>query len=83
MAHAMTLEIPDDVYEPLVFQAKQLGRTPEEIALEWLSAAIVRREEDPLLALAGTIEGDITDVADRHDYYIGEQLFRELRNPDG
>jgi hypothetical protein len=83
MAHAMILEVPDDVYEPLVSQAKQLGRTPEEIALEWLSAAATRQEEDPLLALAGTIESDITDVADRHDYYIGEQLLRELRNQHG
>jgi hypothetical protein len=79
MARSLTLEIPDDVYEPLRCQAKKSGRTPEDIATEWLAATIRRMAEDPLLQLAGTIESDITDVADRHDYYIGEQLLKELR----
>jgi len=32
---------------------------------------------DPLLKLAGTIESDVPDVADRHDYYIGMAIYED------
>lgn len=34
---------------------------------------------DPLLALAGTLECEITDIGERHDDYIGDTLIAELR----
>lgn len=33
---------------------------------------------DPLLRLAGWIESDIPDLADNHDYYIGQTLYDEM-----
>ena len=34
---------------------------------------------DPLLALAGTLECEVTDIGERHDDYIGDALLAELR----
>ena len=34
---------------------------------------------DSLLALAGTLECEVTDIGERHDDYIGDALLAELR----
>ena len=34
---------------------------------------------DPLLALAGTVECEVTDIGERHDDYIGDTLLAELQ----
>lgn len=50
---------------------------------EKIDADLVREyadtHDDPLLQLAGTLECDVADVADRHDDYIGMSLMIELR----
>jgi hypothetical protein len=83
MAHKLTLEIPDEAYEYLRKEAEEMKATPEEIASEWLEATIRRMANDPLLQLAGTLECDVTDVSERHDYYIGQALLEEMRGGDG
>ncbi len=35
--------------------------------------------DDPLLALLGSITCDVTDVSERHDEYIGQGLYDEIR----
>lgn len=35
--------------------------------------------EDPLLALAGTLACEVTDIGERHDDYIGDTVLAELR----
>ena len=83
MGHALTLEeIPDDIYDLLLKSAKQAGKTPEAIVLEWLSNVAQRLTDDPLLQLAGIFESNLTDVSDRHDDYIGQGLLEELRGSD-
>ena len=105
MAHTLTLSVPDAVYEPLVKAAEVTERKPEELAIEWLVSAARQKgvDNDPLLALAGTlgfpptdvaaqrfaddplekwigaIRTGVTDWADRHDYYIGQALWEEMR----
>lgn len=37
------------------------------------------RATTPLLALAGTLECDVTDISKRHDEYIGDTWVAELR----
>lgn len=39
--------------------------------------------EDPLLALAGTLACEVTDIGERHDDYIGDTLLAELREDNG
>ena len=34
---------------------------------------------DPLLASAGTVECEVTDIGERHDDYIGDALVAELQ----
>ena len=41
-----------------------------------------RPERDPLLALAGTLTCDVTDIGERHDEYIGQALVKEMRGVD-
>ena len=41
-----------------------------------------RPERDPLLALAGTLTCDVTDIGERHDEYIGQALLKEMRGVD-
>lgn len=36
-------------------------------------------ESDPLMRLFGTVHSDITDVAERHDEYIGAAIYNEMR----
>jgi len=37
MPRTMTLEVPENVYAPLVKTAEQSGQTPEEMAAQWLA----------------------------------------------
>jgi hypothetical protein len=82
MAHTLTLTIPDEVYQTLVKQAGNSGRVPEELAREWLAAALQRLSEDPLFRLAGAFQFRLPDVAERHHEYIGEGLKRKLSGGD-
>jgi len=81
MTQAMTLEVSQDVYDLLTEKAQQVGRSPEDLAAEWLATASQYLTSDPLESLIGTLEVDVHDLAERHDYYLGEALLAELR-PD-
>ena len=70
----LTLEIPNRVYKRLLEKAKMAGQTPEQIALNWVQAAAEDVENDPLLQLAGVLHTDVTDISERHDEYIGQEL---------
>ena len=37
---------------------------------------------DPLLALAGTLTCDATNISEKHDEYIGQALLKEMRDAD-
>lgn len=82
MGQTLILDIPDAVYMPLLQQAQQAGKTPEEAVLEWLRSIVQRLIDDPLLQLAGSFASAVTDVSDRHDAYIGQSLMEEVRGSD-
>jgi hypothetical protein len=83
MSHPLTIDVPEEVFSYLNKLALQQCKTPETLAQELVSTAVQKLEEDPLLRWAGAIDSEISDVAERHDYYIGQALYRELRgNPD-
>jgi hypothetical protein len=56
MPRALTLNVPDDLYEALVRIAGRTRQTPEQLAEGWLAAGVKRFDEDPLLNLAGCVE---------------------------
>lgn len=75
MANTLTIEIPNSVYELLHKKAREIGQTPEQIALKWVeNAAKQLSSEDPLLQLAGTFESENTNISDKHDEYIGQKI---------
>jgi len=82
MSRTITLEIPEETYEAIEMQAETKGLEPAQMVVEWLSEAIRQAQmaaEDPLEALIGTLECEVTDVAEHHNDYIGQALAKELR----
>ena len=75
MAKALTLMIPDDIYEPILRKANRIGQSPEQVISEWIRNTVRQiSEDDPLLQLAGIFESDIKDISEHHDDYIGQNL---------
>jgi len=73
MSRIITLEIPEETYEAIEMQAETKGLEPAQMVMEWLSEAIRQAQmaaEDPLEALIGTLECEVTDVAEHHNDYI-------------
>ena len=79
MGHKLTLDVPGEVYEPLVNTARETGQKPEELAAQWLAAAVQAFSNDPLEKFIGAIQSDVPDWADQHDKYIGQALMKEMR----
>lgn len=75
--HTLTLELPDDIYEPLLHQARRSASTPEALLTQWAIKAVQPVPEDPLLKLLGSIEGDVSDVSARHDEYLERSLQKD------
>jgi hypothetical protein len=83
MPKTFEIPLPDDLEEALTTQAKRLNKSPEETMLQLLSQQLTnpseiegvqQTETDPLLKLIGSISVDIPDLAENHDYYIGQTL---------
>ena len=79
MTHSLVLEIPESIYQPLAKEAKARGLNIEEIAIKILSEDSLKSSDDSLDQFIGAFETDISDFADRHDYYIGENLANDLK----
>jgi hypothetical protein len=74
MGHALTLDLPEDVYQGLIQQAEQTGQPPEAVAVQLLVAAIQHRGDDPLEQFIGAFRGRAADWADQHDAYLGKSV---------
>ncbi|KXB09010.1 hypothetical protein AKJ60_01235 [candidate division MSBL1 archaeon SCGC-AAA385M11] len=74
MSTTLTLEIPDQIYQPLQRKADQCGKTLDQILIECLGDIVKDELDDPLLKLAGAFASDITDSSGNHDFYIGQEL---------
>lgn len=83
MRHILSIEIPDEMYEPLVQTAQKTGRTAEELATQWLLLAIHNTMTDPIEKFIGVFPTNIANWADEHDTFLGlgQQLTEE--KPDG
>ncbi len=83
MTHPLTIEVPDEAYQRLVEQARATGRSPESLACDFVVQAVKPKGMSPeLLRWAGAIDSGITDLADRHDDYLGQAQYDVLR-PEG
>lgn len=80
MGHTLTLEVPEDAYEPLAETAKQRGSTAEELAVEWLVTAIHKAMNDPVENFIGAFSSSVPDWADQHDKYLGQALMDQMHD---
>lgn len=91
MAQTFLITLPDDLEQALNAQAERLNKSPEELVLQVLSQQLITSSQtnfiqqpdtDPLLRLIGSLSVDIPDLAENHDYYIGQVLYQELRGDE-
>ncbi len=80
MEHTLTIELSEEIYEPLTKTAKETGKTPEELAVEWLLLATRYALNDPVEEFIGAFHSDVPDWADQHDKYLGQALMEERRD---
>ena len=78
MSHTLTLEIPDEAYRILTSIAFREGKTPEEMGARWLATTIERLQTDPVEQYIGAFSSDVPDWAERHDFYLGEGLLKQM-----
>ena len=88
MPKTFVITLPDDLEQALTIQAENQNKSPEKIMLQVLSEKLTdsskledtqESETDPLLQLIGSLSVDIPDLAENHDYYIGQALYQELK----
>jgi hypothetical protein len=77
MTHALTLELPEQVYETLLKTAKRQGQRPEAVAVQWLATASESQLDDPFEQFIGAFGSNVPDWADRHDEYLGTAMLPE------
>lgn len=80
MSHQLVLELPDEVYRPLVQKAQDAGQTVEVLAQNCLAVSV--QSEAPgsrLRKWAGAFESGLPDIASRHHEYLGDALYSELQ----
>ena len=89
MAKTLIITLPDNLEQQLNAKAKLLNKTPEELILVSISQVLAEKlttlsfeveqiETDPLIRLIGSLHSEVTDLAENHDYYIGQALYSEL-----
>jgi len=72
MGRTLTLDVPEDVYQSLIQQAKQTGQPPEAVAVRLLATATQHRVGGPLEQFIGAFHSHCADWADQHDAYLGK-----------
>ena len=80
MGRTLTLELSEEVYEPLARSAEQVGKTPEQMVVQILTESIRQFEDDPIEKFIGAFDSGVPDWADDHDKYIGEAILKHMRN---
>jgi hypothetical protein len=79
MAHTLTLEVAEEIYQPLLKTAAQTGQTPEALAEQWLANAVRHFIDDPLEEFIGALPSEVPNWTEQHDHYIGRALLKETR----
>ncbi len=80
MTHAITLDLPEEVYEPLKRTAKDNGQSPEDLAVKWLTTVVQRLGDDPLEQFIGVFNSQEADWADEHDRHLGQSVAATMQS---
>jgi hypothetical protein len=89
MNHTLTIELPEEVFEPLEKRSVERGIRPQELVLTWVRQQIeaeetaypVTLETDPLARFIGAFDSGLPDLARRHDEYLAE-AYQETHDHD-
>lgn len=89
MTHQLMLEIPDEVYQPLLYKAQEMGQSIEAVAGACLAQSVVSSANatagenalpgNRLRKWAGAFASGVPDLATRHHEYLGQALSDELQ----
>ncbi len=79
MSHTLTIEVPDNIYEPLKKTASQNGQSPEVFITQWISTAMQQLTGDPLEQFIGALRSQVSDWADLHDQYLGKTVAETMQ----
>ena len=87
MTKILTITLPDALEQALAQTAAQNQTTPEQVILDALAQQFLPPStpdlsDDPLFQLAGSITSNIPDLAENHDYYLGQALYEEMNGND-
>ena len=69
----LTVELPDETMQSLQRAARERGQEVEVFVREW-AQSVSEAPVHPLMKLAGITTSDTPDLADRHDYYLAEEM---------
>ena len=79
------ITLPPTIENKLLSHAQRLNISLESLVLKSLektAAQIPDLDNDPLIALFGSIHSDIPDLAENHDFYLGQTIARDLNQRD-
>ena len=74
MGHTLTLDMPEDVYQSLRQKVKQIGQSPEALAVQLLATATQHQSEDPWEQFIGAFNSQGSNWADHQDTYLGQSV---------
>jgi hypothetical protein len=75
MGHSVTVELPDDLYNPLATKARESGRTVEELAVDCIAGEILGPVH-PLEKLIGTLDSQDFKIGGDIDALLGDEIAR-------
>jgi hypothetical protein len=82
MTHQLTLQVPDEVFQPLLQKAQVMGQTVETVASAYLAESVaIDAPGSRLRKWAGFWASNVPDAGVRHDEYLGQALYDELNEP--
>jgi hypothetical protein len=74
MNNTVPLQVPEGLYQLLTRSAQKTGKTPEELALQWLVAGVQNMTDDPIEEFIGAFRSDVLDRCDQGKLVIEKCL---------
>jgi hypothetical protein len=78
MGKKIVIELPAKLEKNLINQAEKQQMSLEDMIVNLLSELNQNQEEfDPITPLLGTLKGEMNDIGENHDLYLGASLAQE------
>ncbi|MGK7927948.1 MAG: hypothetical protein AB4290_22370 [Spirulina sp.] len=74
MSQVLTLQIPEEIYQPLLEIAQRNGKTPEEFTIQWLASSLQDFANDPVESFIGSVNSEMGDWTNQCDRYLSQNL---------